>query len=95
MNHDYTAKQRREAKIIHPVGAREDVFVPRRAIPATIDYTNYRGERKQISILPVEIYWGSTEFHPEPQWLLNALTSRDGQLVQRIYAMKDIHNFQR
>ena len=37
-----------------------------------IFYTNHRGETSDRVILPACIYWGSTEWHPTPQWLLSA-----------------------
>ena len=33
-------------------------------------YTNYRGETAIRTIFPLEIWYGSTDWHPEPQWLL-------------------------
>ena len=44
--------------------------------PTTITYTNYRGETAQRMILPKSIWFGSTEWHPEPQWFLRPLTSK-------------------
>lgn len=38
-------------------------------------YTNYRGESAVRTTIPHRIYWGSTEWHPEPQWLLEAWDS--------------------
>lgn len=35
-------------------------------------YTNHRGETADRVISPVNIHFGSTEWHPEPQWLLYA-----------------------
>jgi predicted DNA-binding transcriptional regulator YafY len=56
-----------------------------------IDYTNYRGERSERRIRPIEIYFGNNTYHPEPQWLLDALdVDRD---LPRTFAMKDIHNW--
>lgn len=37
-----------------------------------IDYTNYRGERALRPIEPTRILFGSTPWHPDPQWLLEA-----------------------
>jgi hypothetical protein len=58
-----------------------------------IDYTNYRGERAIRLVRPIEggIYVGTTEHHPEPQWLMRAVdVKRD---VERTFAMRDIHAF--
>jgi hypothetical protein len=38
-----------------------------------IRYTNYRGETADRRIVPICIRYGSTQWHPEPQWLLEAL----------------------
>ena len=40
--------------------------------PVTLAYTNYRGERRDRRILPRTIYFGATEWYPEPQWILCA-----------------------
>lgn len=58
--------------------------------PMTIDYTNYRGERGPRRILPLRTYHGSTEYHPEPQWLMEALDIAKGE--NRVFAMRDIHS---
>jgi len=51
-------------------------------------YTNYRGEKDWRCIQPVRVWFGATEWHSEPQWLLDAVDkARD---VERSFAMKDI-----
>lgn len=59
--------------------------------PAVIDYTNHRGERSLRVISPTftPIFYGSTTWHPEEQWLLEAWDLEKGQL--RTFAVKDIH----
>jgi hypothetical protein len=57
----------------------------------TIDYTNYRGERGLRRILPLDIKFGSNEWHPEPQWLLIAID--EDKKAERIFALKDIHSW--
>jgi predicted DNA-binding transcriptional regulator YafY len=55
----------------------------------TILYTNYRGETAHRKIIPTgKIWFGSTEWHPEKQWLLDAHDVEKGAL--RNFAMKDI-----
>lgn len=54
-----------------------------------IDYTNWRNERGIRTIIPQQIRWGATEWHPGEQWLLEALDVEKG--VLRTFAMKDIH----
>ena len=38
----------------------------------TIPYTNWRGEFAMREIVPEALFWGSNEWHPEPQWLILA-----------------------
>ncbi len=35
-------------------------------------YTNHRGTTEERTILPECLYWGTSEHHPAPQWLLSA-----------------------
>lgn len=51
-------------------------------------YTNYKGETCERNITPINLYWGSTEFHPEEQWLLSALDNDKNQV--RDFALKDM-----
>ena len=55
----------------------------------TIDYTNWRGERRTRRIQPISITFGSNQWHKEPQWLLLA---QDVELNKhRTFAMSGIH----
>ena len=56
----------------------------------TIDYTNWRGARRLYRILPFDIRFGSSEWHPEPQWLLSAIDEDDNAKMKE-FALKDIH----
>lgn len=38
----------------------------------TFLYTNYRGETTIRHAVPLEWFWGHTEFYPEDQWLVRA-----------------------
>ena len=58
--------------------------------PVKIDYVNWRGERYVRSVEPQSIWFGSTKFHPEKQWLMKA-RGEDGALKD--YAMKDIKSW--
>lgn len=51
-------------------------------------YKNYRGEVAWRSVEPIEIRFGSTDWHPEPQWLLRALDVEKN--AEREFAIKDI-----
>lgn len=37
-----------------------------------VEYTNWRGETARRVIIPIRFWWGSTEWHPEEQWMLSA-----------------------
>jgi hypothetical protein len=58
--------------------------------PVIIGYTNYRGEYAERRIIPSHIWFGKTEWHPEPQWLLHALDLDKN--ATRDFALKDIGN---
>ena len=51
-------------------------------------YTNYRGETAYRTIVPETIWFGGTSWHPEKQWLLDALDVEKNE--KRSFAMKDI-----
>lgn len=38
----------------------------------TISYTNWRGEHTVRNITPSHLWFGITQWHPEPQWLIRA-----------------------
>jgi len=56
-----------------------------------ITYTNYRNETSDRKIIPISIYFGATEWHLDPQWLLRA-TDIDKN-AERDFAMKDIQSW--
>ncbi|KUM86081.1 MULTISPECIES: hypothetical protein [Streptomyces] len=51
-------------------------------------YINYRGEKGWRHIQPLKIWFGSTDWHPGKQWLMDAI-DLDKQ-VERSFALKDI-----
>lgn len=51
-------------------------------------YRNYRGELSERVALPIRIYHGATEWHPEPQWLLEAWDMEKDAV--RAFAMGDM-----
>jgi predicted DNA-binding transcriptional regulator YafY len=55
---------------------------------ATIYYRNHRGELATRRILPQRMWFGSTKWHPEPQWLLDAHDLDKG--VLRSFALRDM-----
>lgn len=55
--------------------------------PVTLTYTNWRGQTAERTIIPIRVWWGSTPWHPEPQWLLTAVDAEKG--LERDFALKD------
>lgn len=55
--------------------------------PLRIIYTNYRGETAERIISPQRAWFGATEWHPEPQWLLTAFDHE--KQANRDFAFKD------
>ena len=53
----------------------------------TFTYTNWRGETSIRKAIPMGMEWGSTEWHPEPGWLLNAYDLE--KQAERQFALKD------
>ncbi len=56
--------------------------------PVKVRYVNWRGEEAIRSIIPVDIYWGKTEWHPEEQWILKVWDVE--REAYREYSLKDI-----
>jgi predicted DNA-binding transcriptional regulator YafY len=55
----------------------------------TIDYTNWRGERRLRTIKPIEIEFTHNEWHKVDQWLLRAKDMEKGEV--RYFALTGIH----
>ncbi|MEU0550835.1 hypothetical protein [Micromonospora sp. NPDC005979] len=53
-----------------------------------IFYRNYRGQESWRTVRPIRIRFGSNEWHPHPQWLLDAIDVARG--VERSFAVRDI-----
>lgn len=53
----------------------------------TMTYRNWRGEGGKRAIIPIRIWFGATEWHPTPGWLLSALDLEKG--VDRDFALAD------
>ena len=54
-------------------------------------YTNWKGETSIRHIIPIEILFGSNEWHAEEQWLLVAFDL--DKEMERTFALKDIHTW--
>ncbi|MBD9390170.1 hypothetical protein IB237_23495 [Agrobacterium sp. AGB01] len=57
--------------------------------PLELPYKNWRGEISTRKIQPIRIEFGSTEWHPEPQWLLVATDVEKN--AERSFALKDFN----
>lgn len=57
----------------------------------TIDYTNYKGERKLRHVVPRYISWARGGYHPD-QWVMEAWDI--DKRAYRSFAMKDIHSWE-
>lgn len=56
--------------------------------PLVVRYTNYRGETATRHLRPEGVLFARTEFHSEPQWLMEAVdVERD---VRRSFALEDM-----
>jgi len=56
-----------------------------------IIYTNYKSETAERTIIPLELWFGSTEYHKEEQWLLKAFDL--DKKAERNFAVKDIKSW--
>lgn len=64
-----------------------DMGNPMSGGPVTLTYRNWRGEVAERTIIPRRVWFGSTDWHPEPQWLLTAWDAEKG--ADRDFALKD------
>ena len=53
--------------------------------PFVFEYTNWRGETATRRAVPKRVFFGTTPWHPEPQWLVEAVDIDKGAL--RCFAM--------
>ena len=60
--------------------------------PFNFQYTNWKGKfgNRSVDGDTTRIYWGKTEWHPEEQWLMEAIDLDKGE--KRTFAMKDMSN---
>lgn len=58
------------------------------AEPLIFTYRNWRGEVATRRAIPQHVYFGATEWHPEPQWLMRAFDVDKGEV--RDFAMRDM-----
>lgn len=58
----------------------DEVLKLRRNPPLTIVYTNWRGETEERTIIPIQHWYGTTEWHPAPQWMIKAFDVQLGMV---------------
>ncbi len=51
-------------------------------------YRNHRGEVAKRSVKPRRLWFGSSEWHPDPQWLLSAWCC--DRKATRVFALSEI-----
>ena len=51
-------------------------------------YTNWRGETAPRRVGAMSVWFGSTEWHPEPQWLMHGIDL--DKMETRDFALKDM-----
>jgi len=54
----------------------------------TFSYMNWRGEPSQRHVELYGVFWGVTEWHPEPQWFVSAFDLEKKE--HRDFAMRDM-----
>lgn len=45
-----------------------------------MEYRNWRGETSERTIIPERLWYGVTQWHPVPCWLLSALDVEKGEM---------------
>jgi hypothetical protein len=53
-----------------------------------LDYMNWRGKRRQPTLLVKEVWYGRTKYHPKAQWFIHGFCRE--RWDKRDYAIKDI-----
>lgn len=57
----------------------------------TIDYTNWRGERRLRTIVPKFVSFGANQWHKTPCWLLDAYDVEANEI--RSFRLADVHSW--
>ena len=55
----------------------------------TIDYTNYRGERRIRTVMPIAFYFGVNNYHEGEQWFMEATDLERNEI--RVFALNQVH----
>lgn len=64
----------------------EELPRPPSSEPVRFGYTNHRGEQATRRAIPVRIYWGATDYHPEG-WIFEGYDVE--KHAMRLYALRD------
>ncbi len=58
----------------------------------TIYYLNWKGEKKLYHVIPTGVIrFGSNEWYPEPQWLMEVVDILDGNKLKEISLGRILH----
>ena len=57
----------------------------------TIDYTNWRGERRNRRVRPERMFFGPTQWHSDPCWHLEAMDMDINET--RMFALHLVHGW--
>ena len=68
-----------------------DPSIMQHPCPLKVRYKNYKGIVAEREIVPMRVWFGATDWHPQEQWLMEVWDC-ERQAV-RVYAMKDIQAF--
>lgn len=67
----------------------EDAYAATSELPAVqMFYINWKGVPKVVTVKPRKWFFGSTQWHPTPQYLMEAWDVEKGEM--RVYAMEGI-----
>lgn len=67
-------------------GVSEDALTSKHTV--LIEYTNWEGATAPREIAPFGLWFGATQWHPVPQWMLRAVDVASGRVKD--FAMADI-----
>lgn len=56
-----------------------------------VDYTNHRGERRRRNLIPLTLEFGSTNWHPQPQYFLVCVDTEKTTGEARHYPLSGFH----
>lgn len=91
------AAARIRTRVVARCSELRSVFPPRLTDALTkgrslrFNYTNYAGENRDRTVLPIRLRFGSNEWHTTPQWLLHAIDLEKN--VERTFALSGIKAF--